>query len=375
MAVTLRLFTKRLFVFFNILAAVFFLLSCLAPYLDPKRWWIISLLGLGFGILCVLLILFFFFWLIAKPKFIFISLVALALGWKSISVFFAFNNPDTFNYQKSSKVLRVVQWNVARFVEWSRNNNKGSQARLKMMEQLKEQNADVLCLQEFFHSTDSIYYPNLTYIRENLHYPYYYFSWDEDGNKQWVGQVIFSRYPIIDSSRIRFRPPSMPEALLHADIVFNKDTIRFYTTHLQSVRFKPKDFERLDKIKNADDSLIDNSKNIFIKLKRGFQNRSLQATKVKEMIDQSPHPFILTADFNDVPNSYSYFTIRDHKLKDAFLEKGLGVGRTFAGISPTLRIDYIFTSPQFEILQFNRIAKTLSDHYMLVADVRLNYTN
>jgi endonuclease/exonuclease/phosphatase family metal-dependent hydrolase len=371
MAVTLRSFTKRLFVFFNILAAIFFLLSCLAPYLNPQRWWMISLLGLGFGILFLVLLLFLLFWLIAKPRFVLISLIALALGWKSISVFFAFHNPDSFNYQKQTGVLRVVQWNVARFVEWSRNNNKGSQTRLKMMDQLKEQNADVLCMQEFFHSTDSIYYPNLDYIRNNLNYPYYYFSWDEDGDKQWVGQIIFSRYPIIDTGKIRYRKPAMPESLLHADIVFNGDTVRLYTTHLQSLRFKQKDFERLDKIKKAEDSLIDNSKNIFIKLKRGFQNRSLQAAKVREIVDQSPYPYLFTADFNDVPNSYAYFTIRGSNLQDAFLKKGFGIGRTFVGISPTLRIDYIFASPAWDILQFNRIAKTLSDHYMLVADVRL----
>lgn len=371
MAVKFRSFAKRFFVFFNALAAFFFLLSCLAPYLNPQNWWIISLLGLGFGILFTLLIVFIFFWLIAKPKFIFISLIALAIGWKSISVFFAFHNPDTFNYQKPKNVLRVVQWNVARFVEWSRNNNKGSQTRLKMMDLLKEQNADVVCMQEFFHSTDSVYYPNLDYISKNLNYPYYYFSWDDDGYKQWVGQIIFSRYPIIDSGMIRYKRPSMPEALLHADIVFHKDTIRFYTTHLQSVKFRKKDFERIDKIKNAEDSLIDNSKNIFIKLKRGFQNRSLQATRLKQEIGRSPHPFILTADFNDVPNSFSYFTVRDNDLQDAFINKGFGVGRTFTGISPTLRIDYIFTTKDFSILQFNRVAKNLSDHYMLVADLQL----
>ncbi|MER3470194.1 MAG: endonuclease/exonuclease/phosphatase [Chitinophagaceae bacterium] len=371
MAVHLRSFAKRLFIFFNVLAAIFFLLSCLAPYLNPQRWWIISLLGLGFGILFILLVVFFFFWLIAKPKFIFISFVALAIGWKSISVFFAFHNPATFSYQKPKNVLRVVQWNVARFVEWRRNNNKGSQARLKMMDLIKEQNADVLCLQEFFHSTDSIYYPNLDYIRKNLNYPYYYFSWDEDGYKQWVGQVIFSRYPLVDTGMIRYQKPSMPEALIHADIVFNNDTIRFYTTHLQSVRFKPKDFERLDKIKKAEDSFINNSKNIFIKLKRGFQNRSLQATRAREILNQSHHSFIFTGDFNDVPNSYAYFTIKDNQLQDAFLQKGFGIGRTFTGISPTLRIDYIFTTKDFTILQFNRAVKNLSDHYMLVADVQL----
>jgi endonuclease/exonuclease/phosphatase family metal-dependent hydrolase len=58
-------------------------------------------------------------------------------------------------------------------------------------------------------------------------------------------------------------------------------------------------------------------------------------------------------------------------MQDAFLKKGFGIGRTFTGLSPTLRIDYIFGDKHFEIKQFNRLVKDLSDHYMLVSDVQL----
>ena len=72
-----------------------------------------------------------------------------SIGFKSISVFFAFHIPVTFNYKKDPGTIRIVTWNVARFVELKRNNNKGSQIRLKMMDLIKQQNADILCLQEF----------------------------------------------------------------------------------------------------------------------------------------------------------------------------------------------------------------------------------
>lgn len=371
MATNYKRFTKIFFIILNLLAGIAFLLACLAPYLNPQKWWMISLLALGFAFLIVTLLSFIFFWLVFNAKYIFISIIPLLIGWKAITVFFAFHNPDKFDYGKPKNVLRIAHWNVGRFTEWKRNNNKGSRVRLKMMDLIKEQNADVLCMQEFFHSTDSIYYDNLTYVSKELGYPYYYYSWDDDGYKQWAGQVIFSRYPIIDSGMIRYRPPSSPESLLQADIVFNGDTIRFYTTHLQSVEFKKQDFERIDKIKKTDEGMVENSKNIFSKLKRGFVRRSFQADVVKEIIGNSPYPFILTGDFNDVPNSYTYFTIKGNELQDAFLQAGLGVGRTYSYIAPTLRIDYIFTTKDFSIRQFNRIIKNYSDHYMLVADVQL----
>jgi len=67
-------------------------------------------------------------------------------------------------------------------------------------------------------------------------------------------------------------------------------------------------------------------------------------------------------DFNDVPNSYAYNTI-GKGLQNTFAEKGSGIGRTFSGISPTLRIDNIFASEPFTVLQYTRIPKKMSDHF------------
>lgn len=366
-----RRFTKIFFIAFNSLVAIIFLLACIGPYLNPKKWWPISLMGLGFVFVIITLIAFIFFWLLFRPRYMLISLLSMAIGYKSIMVFFGFHISDKFDYNKPKDVLRVAHWNIARFIEWKRNNNKGSQTRLKMMDQIKEQNADILCFQEFFTSTDSQYYNNLNYIKKELGYPYYYFSFDNDGWLQWYGQAIFSKYPLIDTGLIRFPKPSLPEALVHADVLFNGDTIRLYTTHLQSVQFQKEDFEAIDKIKNNNEIEVKNSRGVFSKLKRGVINRAGQANIVREEISRSPHPFILTGDFNDVPNSYTYFTIKNNDLQDAFLMTGLGVGRTYYNIAPALRIDYVLTTKDFEIKQFNRIIKNYSDHYMLVADVKL----
>ena len=363
--------TKTIFLVLNIIASFIFLLACLAPVLDPVKWWFISMLGLGFGFLTISLIVFVLFWLVFKPRFILISLVSLLIGYKNIGIFFAFNTTQKFNYQKSKETLRVVHWNVARFMEWRRNNNKGSQTRLKMLDQIKEQNADVLCLQEFFTSTDSVYYNNLNHLLKDLGYPYFYYAWMNDGHLQWFGNAIFSKYPIVDSGKVYFPHSKYPETLLHADIAYGKDTIRFYTTHLQSLQFKKEDFENIEEIKEEQKDILRNSKGLFGKVRRAMMLRKGQADIIKEMLSNDPYPAILTGDFNDVPNSYAYATIRGDKFQDVFLEKGFGIGRTFNEISPTLRIDYIFATKDFTIRQFNRIAKNLSDHYMLVADVEL----
>jgi endonuclease/exonuclease/phosphatase family metal-dependent hydrolase len=359
-----------LLIILNFILAFVFLLACLAPYLNPGRWWFISWLSLFCPFLFILLAISIFFWLFFKLRYALVFLVILLLGWKNIRVFFAFNAPHEFNYEKDAGALRIVSWNVARFIEIRKNNNKGSQTRLKMMELLKQQNADVLCLQEFHTAAKEDFYDNISYIQKELNYPYYYFSFDEDGSKLYYSSILFSRLPFLEKEIITYPQPAIPDALLHADIKLGNDTIRIFTTHLQSLQFKKDDYEKIDKIKTYQDSLLSNSKTIFSKFKKGIEYRSLQADLIKKQLNESPYPVIFCGDFNDVPNSYTYFTIRGN-LQDAFLKRGFGIGRTFSSLSPTLRIDYILASKQFSVLQFNRLLKNYSDHYMIVADLKL----
>lgn len=368
----LRLYTKRFFIFSNIAIVIIFLLACLAPYLNPQEWWLISFLGLGFPILLFLVILFLIGWLIVlKPRLSIISAVALLLGIKSISVFFAINSPTTFKEEKAPHSIRIATWNVARFVELKVSNNKGSQIRKQMLDQIKQQNADILCMQEF-HTANNLrpeFYDNITPIQKELGYPYYYFSYDTDGDNLFYSSIIFSRYPIIDSSSVRYPRPTLTDVLLRADIKVNNDTIRVYTTHLQSLQFGKGDYLSMQKIKEGD-SLLAGSRGILGKIKRGLIARSIQARVVESVLAVNPLPAIFCADLNDIPNSYTYRKVKGN-MQDAFLEKGFGIGRTFTGISPTLRIDYILADKRFAIQQFKRITKKLSDHYMLVADVEL----
>ena len=234
---------------------------------------------------------------------------------------------------------------------------------------LADEAPDILCLQEFFYSPDAKFYHNVKEIQA-MGYPWFCFSYDPDGEDQYIGSAIFSKYPIIDTGVVRYFRPSMPEALIYADVKINEDTIRMFTTHLQSVQFRQRDFEAISEIRNADDSMFANSKTVLSKLRKAMKYRSTQAEVVSQILDDSLYPVLFCGDLNDVPNSYTYFTVRSG-MQDAFLKKGFGIGRSFSALSPTLRIDYIFADSHFKVLQFARRVKKLSDHYMLVADVQL----
>ena len=88
----------------------------------------------------------------------------------------------------------------------------------------------------------------------------------------------------------------------------------------------------------------------------------------RKEIKASPYPAVVCGDFDDIPNSYAYFTVKGD-LQDAFLKRGSGFGATFRRISPTLRIDYIMADRRFSVKQYTRIKVPYSDHYPIIADL------
>jgi endonuclease/exonuclease/phosphatase family metal-dependent hydrolase len=192
---------------------------------------------------------------------------------------------------------------------------------------------------------------------------------DFDGNHHF-GIITFSKYPIINKQTISFYPYNYNSIFQYIDVVKGTDTFRVFNIHLQSLKFTNTNLEYIDNPSMKDEADLKKSKSLISKLKTGFLKRKQQAERIKAEMDKSPYPVIVCGDFNDVPNSYAYNTI-GKGMYNAFVERGGGIGRTFSGISPTLRIDNIFVAESFSVLQYTRINKKLSDHFPVIADVEL----
>lgn len=368
----LKRFTKRFFITCNIILVIVYLLASLIPYLNAGRYWPIAILGLGFPLMLLLLIVFIFLWTLVRSRWAFLPLIALIISWQQISVFVAFGTPSSAQTTRPDSSLRVFNWNISSWDEANKHKNGGQSHRKDMLALIKSQDADILCLQEFFEFESSNFYePNIPAVKA-MGYPYYYFvpHYFRYHKAYRMGVVIFSKYPIIDTAVVPYKQNSAADNLVYADINVHGKTIRLMTTHLQSVRFNPVDYEGINNIKNTDDNALEASKTILSKIIKAYRSRSGQAEQVREEIDRSPHPVIICGDFNDVPNSYTYFTIKGD-LKDAFIARGAGIGKTLRILSPTLRIDYILTDKTFSISQFNKFNVPYSDHYPIMADILL----
>src|SRR5207253_3238831 len=127
---------------------------------------------------------------------------------------------------------------------------------------------------------------------------------------------------------------------LCSDIVVGNDTFRVVNTHLESIRFKPEDYKFIENIGAESEEELNGSINILRRMKRAYTKRAQQVSVLKNEITGSSYPVILCGDFNDTPNSYTYNVLSDG-LSDSFRQSGKGFGRTYAGIFPSYRIDYI----------------------------------
>lgn len=380
----IRKFARRLLVFIYICVAISFLIGCLSPFFNPLRWWIFGFISLLFPFTLITLVVFFFFWLFAKPKFSILALVCFIIGWKSILAVFAFHiNGDFKKDEKDENAMRVMTWNVRSFTGKDEKLRKPGLTthQMKMFDLIKDYDPDVLAIQEFYTVDSGKFFNGLWHFTKDMGYQYYYFSKDKVRYRHLLyGTVIFSKYPIVDTSKssLSLEKDDVTESLISADVVVGTDTVRIYTGHLQSFGFKEKEYEDIAKIKNVPDERIDASKNILRKMRNAFERRGQQADFIRNKLDSSRYPEVFCGDLNDVPNSYTYFSVKGDK-KDAFISSNFGFGQTFYSFSsgfmrdlPTLRIDYIFVDPRFKVIQCDRIPKVFSDHFPVVTDIKLD---
>jgi endonuclease/exonuclease/phosphatase family metal-dependent hydrolase len=369
----IRTFTRRFLIVANIITVAIFLMACANAFLHPDRWWFVAILGLAFPFLLLLTLIFLVGWSLVRSKWIFLSLGALILGYSNIRALVGFHFSTSFAEAKKENTIRILTWNVKWFDEQTRDQDRQSH-RKEMLEFIRQQNADVLCFQEYFEPGPHGPYSNTRDIKK-MGYPYFYRAIDygKEGTKNEMGCAIFSKYPFVDSNRTIFDGPvrlRAAESLLSCDLDVNGQTIRVYTSHLQSVLLQKKDYRDISIIRNAEDSIVEASKSLIRKLRQAYSQRGDQVDIVRNKLDSCPVPEIICGDYNDVPNSYTYFRIRGDR-RDAFVEKEGGLGRTFSNIAPTLRIDYIMADKQFEVLQYKRKLLPYSDHYPVIADLRL----
>ena len=254
-----------------------------------------------------------------------------------------------FNSNSDSKSgINVATYNVAMF---GREIN-GFKAE-DILSVMKSHQVDVLCMQEYMErSGDKINSDN--YLN--------YFTAKATGRGD---MMVFSRYPIIDSLTIDFsKIGKTNNSAMWADIDVNGKMIRVFNVHLETTGIN-RTLSHTARQQQNNGVAVEKStllRTIYGRYTQGMVIRAQQAEVVAAEIKKSPHPVIVCGDFNDVPYSYVYRTMKGD-LVDGFKECGKGFMYTFREGLKRVRIDYIFHSEGLEGVNYYKHEATYSDHF------------
>lgn len=300
-----------------------------------------NFISIGFPILFIFLLLFILYWIIFSWRhFLLVTLFSLG-AFYPIYLSYPLKN---FSEKKELKAnLSVMTFNAHGF-------------RADGTSELIDQNlADIILLQEARQKQQK--------------------NWSEKSLNQYYKEyygllTIYSKYPIIKTNVIEDTGNTGVGLGAYADIDLGYDTIRVINLYMEPMYIEKalvKDVISSDTAEEIEET----SKKLETKLVKGMVMHQSQLADVIPFIRKSPHPVILGSDLNSTPLSYEYIELIKY-LNDSYILAGEGNGTTFHGFKFPIRIDYLFHSNHFEVVDAKVIRKKFSDHFPVIVNYKLH---
>ncbi len=353
----------------NIGCILWLALCLLASIISPEEVRYLQLFSLTTPFAILINFLFFLFWIFSAKKLRSIPSLLILLGcYQVIPAIFGFHFFTKNNWQQEPNSFKLVSWNTHGMGIFNKSSQKKTAT--EIVDYLLQQDADILVLPEFSVKAITESSIHKSRLQKEGGYKNYYFTMDNGlGADLLIGTSIFSRFPVINYQGV-FLDPNI--AISYSDVVFpSHDTARLFAVHLHTFGLTDNDKSYIEEVKKRKAEGLKKSRSFLWKFNNAYALRAQEADKLAGYISESPYPVLVCGDFNDLPFSYTYATIRGN-LDDAFSEMGRGFGRTYNQIVPTLRIDHVFFDPAlFELTAFETPYVSLSDHSPILTRFRL----
>ncbi len=358
---TLRFLLNALMILLTLVCFGAMVVVILASHFDPSRSWIFPVAGLFSPAIYITSLLLALCWIVRwRWRYASLLLLPLVISAPAANNYLRIESSKKYGEPSRRGAVTLLSYNVKGFI-----NDDKKHSTDEVIDFIEEVRPDVVCLQEY--NKKNIAKGKVSPLLSRYH--------KVECTKD-QGEVIYSRYEIIDSS-VELLDDELYKSgsAIWADLLVGEDTLRIYNLHLHSTAITSKDNEYINNLSflNETDSLESDTgiKNMLIRFKESAQNRASQADTIAESIAVTPHRKVVCGDFNDTPNSYTLRRISS-SLKDTFREVGNGYPYTFRGFMNLLRIDYILVDEPTEVVDFRVIDSVLySDHLPIVATFKL----
>lgn len=335
----------------GIVALVSAALSALSPFVDPSKLVIPAFFGLSFWVFFFANLLILFILIILKSRrTLLIPITALLMSIPGFRKSFSFGESV-----EAEDSISIMTYNVGVFRDYKIKSRSVAEVKESLIELIKENKPDILCLQE------SGKWPENTAKDFAKKTGYKYYRYKNNGNS------YFSVYPIKD---VNFcKEENIDKFADIKKIVIDKEK-EFYLVncHFNSFGISTQEIEYINDTKNIVKDSETLGKSVITKLSNGFKLRADNTDILLKNLPDDDIPMIICGDFNDTPLSYTYNQMKLSGMKDAFLTASHGIGKTYCGPLPLLRIDYFWYNDRIDIYNYQRIKRTTSDHYPLMIE-------
>lgn len=357
---------KLLFIIANLIVAALMVMTFIASRVSPEILLIPAYSTLLLPLLIPLNLFFIIFWVFLKKWHFLISLSVILLCWNIIRNTFPINFNNT-NYEGEGDFSMMSYNTYANAMMIKHTENKPN----PVIQYMLDKDPDVLCIQEYSASFNNKYLTEKDLLQIFKKYSYHHIHFKANTGWSFFGNATFSKYPIVSKSVVEYQ--SNYNTSIISDIDIKGKIIRVFNCHLESNRITENDKVMAVRLKdNLDTENIKGTTMHFSrKLGSAYRIRAKQADMVAKEIEKSPYPVMVVGDFNDLPGSYTYSTIRG-EMQDAFVENGFGLGWTFSDSILKFRIDHILHDPSIEIKSFKLDNKAHhSDHFPMYCKISI----
>jgi endonuclease/exonuclease/phosphatase family metal-dependent hydrolase len=270
--------------------------------------------------------------------------------------------------ESNSDHFKITSFNVRGFDTYQWTHPDLESAEKAFLNFIKENNADILCFQEYTLDKRSSKHMLPSEIKAAGDFKYYAKKVTVQTVNLDFGLAIYSKYPIIDQGLVGKENDLYS---LFIDVQVKEDTVRIYNTHLQSIRLQQDEYSLFDDNAPSNKDLSQRITGLVSKLKNAYPSRMQQAINIVNHANQCSYPKVVCGDFNEPPTSYIYSVFND-QFYDSYRLLNFGTGRTYAGKIPAGRIDYILLSEKLSPRNFELAnGKLLSDHYPISVELSL----
>jgi hypothetical protein len=321
---------------------------------NPVKHQLLANVGLVFPVFLVLNFGFLLFWLCVKKKGVWLPVMGYLVCYMPVRAYIPFNVPHDI----PKDAIKVMSYNVWSFAGWERH----ADGKFPILEYIKAQKADILCLQEAM--TYEIGQARVDAVLDKL-YPY------KDTLKVSPTSdciAIYSRFPILSHERIIY--PSRGNLSGAFELKIGRDTVIVVNNHLETTGLSSEDKREFKQMVKGDLPTPEAKRmsyKLVDKLGEASAKRAVQADAVARYVSKHEgRSIILCGDFNDSPISYARRTIAKG-LTDCYIASGNGPGISYHKGGMYVRIDHIMCSDDWQpyACKVDRSIKE-SDHYPII---------